>query len=70
MNTHTASNELRVLDVADVDTVSGAAGKLINMGVFGNLWLDDNGCVIWTQTTFDGKGGWTSTSVGQCPQPK
>lgn len=68
LHTQTQSSELRVLDAGEVDAVSGAAGKLISLGIFGDLFFADNGCVVWTMTTHDGNGGWTSTQVGQCPK--
>jgi hypothetical protein len=65
LNAQQASNELRPLDQTEIDAVSGAKGKLYDMGIFGNLWIDGN-CAVWSMTTLDGNGGWTTTSVGHC----
>jgi hypothetical protein len=68
LKTQGGSDELRALNTTEIDAVSGAKGKLIQMGMFGDLFFDDNGCVVWTMTNYDGNGGWTSTQVGQCPK--
>jgi hypothetical protein len=69
MNTQNTSHELRALNATEVDAVSGAAAVLVDMGLFGRLTFLDGGCATWHNTTFDGNGGWTTTTMGQCPKP-
>ena len=68
MNTQNASIELRTLEAAEVDSVSGAAMEVINLGLFGELRLSNKGgLAIWTDTV-DNEGGTLTTMIAQWPK--
>jgi hypothetical protein len=66
MNTQNASDELRTLQAAEVDAVSGAAKELIDMGLFGMLVVGGK-CAIWYAAEVDGDGV-LDTTIKQCPK--
>jgi hypothetical protein len=68
MLTQNASDELRTLNAAEVETVSGAAKEFIDMGLFGKLIIGgSNGCATWTDAESNGDGV-LSTKFTQCPK--
>ena len=68
MNTQNASNELRTLEAAEVDSVSGAAREVIDMGLFGKLSLSNKGGAAEWWTTEDNDGGTLTTTITQWPK--
>ena len=64
MNTQNASDDLRTLEAAEVDAVSGAA--IFDLGLFGTLLFSPKGCAIWTGSGPDENG--QEISFTQCPK--
>ena len=66
MNTQNARDELRTLEAAEVDAVSGAAMEVINLGLFGKLTIGTmGGCAGWSNGR-DENG--QDISFAQCPK--
>jgi hypothetical protein len=61
-----ASDEIRALSVAELDEVSGAKSTTYDLGIFGKIELEDNGC--WTYSLMHvGPDGSNWQTRSECP---